>query len=137
MNVNITRQSAAAVTLWLLVPGAILSFATSLFFTNIYGFIFFALWSVVFVPFCMAYFSTFKLCIGKTHVSLRHGIFFKFTHRMPRAFITGCHIITSPLQRSKNVCILIILCASGFYVVPGISVGNAEKVADILVLRSR
>ncbi len=137
MNIRVSRQNAAIISLWFIALGFIFSLIVLFFFNAIYALVFFAFFSLFSMLFGTVYFSSFKLFIGKTHVSLRHGRLLKFTHRMPRRFVTGCHIISSVLQRQKNICILIILCSSGFYIVPGITLNCAQKVVDTLVLRSK
>ncbi len=135
MYIKVTRKAAGIASLWLILPGAIFAVLIAFFIKFIYAVIIFILWCAIFIPLGTIYFSSFKLNVNENYVSLRHGLLYKFVHRMPKRYITGCHTLCWSMKKSAKTAILIILCASGFYIVPGVTLSDAQKVTDTLILR--
>ncbi len=136
MTYRISKKSALTVSLYLTVPGFLAAFLLYFVTGTYYAVHFAAIWCVCVLSLGTYYFSSLKLFVGRRHVSLRHGRILKLVHRMPRSFITGCHKISTPFKTNESACVLIILCASGFYIVPGISQACAQNVIDKLIFHS-
>ncbi len=118
MYAKIKFKNAVIICLWLCILGlacaaviSVLSFIASV--------IFFAVWFLIFGVFASIYLCTFKMHIASEHISLRHGILFRFVHRVPLRFVSSCRVFSSPMQRRTKSCIIILLYAGGFFIFPG------------------
>ncbi len=137
MNYKISLRNALAVSLGFVYPGVFIALIVFFFTYSFIAFVLAFIWCVLVLGFGMYYFTTFEFFVGKSHISLQHGRLFKFVHRMSRGFITGCHTINTPFQRRNNICVLIIVCASGFYIVPGIEANCAQSITNTLILQGK
>ncbi len=137
MYIHVPYKAAAVAALWLASPIIIILAVVALLVKHVVASVVLAFFCVFLLLLTALYISRIKMYVGKNHVSLRHGLWFKFTHRLTRRFISGVHIIELPLQSIYSSCIIIIISSCGFYIVPGIGVKMAQKLADTLVLRSR
>ncbi len=118
MQSEIKFGSAIIISLWFCALGIIIAYFISLLFAFA-AFVFIVIWLLLFGVYFTFYLCTFKMHIAKGHVSLHHGIIFKFTHRVPIRFVCSCRILTTPLLRKKNSCIIILFYAGGFIIFPG------------------
>ncbi len=132
MHIKVRQKGAVAVSFWMVVPGFIIAVLIAFFTKLTFAFVFLLLWCAVFIPCGIFYFLSFNLYVGNNYLFLRHGVFFKFVHLMPKRHITGCHTLCIEMQKNTKTAVLILLCASGFYIVPGVTVNDAKKVADLL-----
>ncbi len=133
---KIKFKNALIICLWFCLAGLVAAIALLWFFSYTVGLIFFAVWFLIFGVFLCAYICTFKIHIASAHISLRHGMVFKFVHRAPLRFISSCRIITTPLQRRTKSCVVILLYAGGFFVLPGADINFANMLLEKTVSRS-
>ena len=54
--------------------------------------------------------------------------------RFPRRFVTGCHILETPLCRLTGVCVLMFSSSGAFLILPGFESKDAQHVARLLAL---
>ncbi|MEG2698080.1 MAG: hypothetical protein RR951_04050 [Ruthenibacterium sp.] len=70
---------------------------------------------------------------------LRGGTIFRcatVVHRVPRRFVTGYYILSSPLQRRTGSCVLVLLYSGGLLVIPGAPLEDAEALTAQLAENS-
>lgn len=72
--------------------------------------------------------------IGRHHVSARWGLLFPSVRRFPRRFVTGCHILETPLCRLAGVCVLMFSNSGAFLILPGFEAKDAQQAARLLSL---
>ena len=75
-----------------------------------------------------------RLYIGRHHVSARWGLLFPSVRRFPRRFVTGCHILETPLCRLAGVCVLMFSNSGAFLILPGFEAKDAQQAARLLSL---
>lgn len=122
MAFHATRRGAAIVGLWLVLAGALAAFLLSP-----------GGWAPVFgglVP----RLASARLYIGRHHVSARWGLLFPSVRRFPRRFVTGCHILETPLCRLAGVCVLMFSNSGAFLILPGFEAKDAQQAARLLSL---
>ena len=122
MAFHATRRGAAIVGLWLVRAGALAAFLLSP-----------GGWAAVFgglVP----RLASARLYIGRHHVSARWGLLFPSVRRFPRRFVTGCHILETPLCRLAGVCVLMFSNSGAFLILPGFEAKDAQQAARLLSL---
>ena len=136
MQITVSRRAAALLSTWLVLAGLVLALLAALL-NALAALLGFLVWSVLAMLLGTLYFSSYKLYLGKHHVSVRHGILFLFTHRMPLRFITGCHIICSPVQRRTGSCVLVLLSSGGSVLVPGAPLAAAQQLAERIAADAR
>lgn len=136
MTIRVTRRAAALISTWPVAAGLLVSVV---FWQRWFVQTFLAVlaWSILCMALGTLYVSSFRVFLGRHHVSVRHGLFFLFTHRVPCRFVTGCHIWSSPLQRRTGSCILVLVSSGGTLLIPGASLTDAQALADRLTAQER
>lgn len=126
MAFHATRRGAAIVGLWLVLAGALAAF---LFSPGGWASALVAVWAVaVFVGLVP------RLASGRHHVSARWGLLFPSVRRFPRRFVTGCHILETPLCRLAGVCVLMFSSSGAFLILPGFEAKDAQQATRLLSL---
>ena len=64
-------------------------------------------------------------CAGN-HLTLRRGLLFPVTRRIPLRFLAGCHIVQTPLQRMTGTCLFFLYSSGCTTLVPGMRKADAE-----------
>lgn len=67
--------------------------------------------------------------VGGRHLTLRRGLLFPVTRRIPLHFITGCQILQTPLQRLSGTCVLILYASGCTTLAPGLRRADAEALS--------
>lgn len=57
--------------------------------------------------------------VGGNHLTLRRGLLFPVTRRIPLRFLAGCHIVQTPLQRMTGTCLFFLYSSGCTTLVPG------------------
>lgn len=136
MTIRVTRGAAALISTWLVAAGFLVSllFWRRWFLQTLLAFL---AWSAVSMVLCTLYVASFRVFVGRHHISVRHGLFFLFTHRVPCRFVTGCHIWSSPLQRRMGSCILVLVSSGSTLLIPGAPLADAQALAARLTAGER
>lgn len=131
MEFFVSRRSAAVVGLWLTLVGVIAAtpFWKHYFFTTLCTL---AVYVCAVLLVCVMHFSTYRVRVGKHHLTLRGGLLFRFTKRMPLRFISGCYLLSTPLQRRLKVCVLILYSSAGITCIPGAPLTPAQALCALL-----
>ena len=64
--------------------------------------------------------------VGGNHLTLRRGLLFPVTRRIPLRFLAGCHIVQTPLQRMTGTCLFFLYSSGCTTLVPGMRKADAE-----------
>ncbi len=131
MEFSVSRRGGTAVSLWfvLLLGLLCLPFWKAHFLQTLGVFL---TGSAVFLVLFSLHFASCNVRVGAHHLTVRRGLLFTTTRRLPLRFITGCHILRTPLGRLCGVCAL-ILCASGSTtILLGVNTADAERLAAFL-----
>ena len=124
MAFHATRRGAAIVGLWLVLAGALAALAPVLL----------AVWAAAVFGGLVPRLASARLYIGRHHVSARWGLLFPSVRRFPRRFVTGCHILETPLCRWAGVCVLMFSNSGAFLILPGFEAKDAQQAARLLSL---
>ena len=131
MAFHATRRGAAIVGLWLVLAGALAAF---LFSPGGWASALVAVWAVAVFVGLVPRLASAKLYIGRHHVSARWGLLVPSVRRFPRRFVTGCHILETPLCRLAGVCVLMFSNSGAFLILPGFEAKDAQQAARLLSL---
>ena len=131
MEYTVPRRGAAVVSAWFAGLGALLSlpFWKNFFVTTLMTLL---LWAAVCFGVLAPRLSSDVLRVGAHHLSLRRGLLFPVTRRVPLRFLTGCHILQSPLQRMTGTCVLLLYSSGVTTIAPGMRRADAEALAVML-----
>lgn len=131
MTLHATRRGAAVTGLWLVLAGAAVLFLIS---PLGWGALLLGIWVAVIFGAFVPRLSSAKLYVGKHHVSARWGILFPSVRRFPRRFVTGVHILETPLCRLAGVCVITLSSSGAFLILPGFPTKQAQLVAHALTV---
>lgn len=67
--------------------------------------------------------------VGGNHLTLRRGLLFPVTRRIPLRFLAGCHIVQTPLQRMTGTCLFFLYSSGCTTLVPGMRKADAERLS--------
>lgn len=128
MEYTVPRRGAAVVSAWLAGLGALvcLPFWKSSFASTLMALL---LWLAVCFGILAQRLSSYVLRVGEHHLTLRRGLLFPVTRRVPLRFVTGCHIVQSPLQRMTGTCLLFLYSSGVTTLAPGLRRADAEALA--------
>jgi membrane protein YdbS with pleckstrin-like domain len=131
MEYHVSRRGAALIGLWCAAPACALALllwrtAPAVVCTLL------TLWLLACFCALVPRISSMRVRVGGNHLTLRSGILFLSTKRIPLRFITGCRIWQSPLQRRTGDCVLLLLASGTSALIPGIARRDAEHLASIL-----
>ena len=128
MEYAVTRRGAALIGLW----GAAAGLAVSLPFWHWAPFLtlmLVLLWFLLCFGVLASRLCSLRVRVGGHHLTVRVGLLFLSTKRIPLRFITGCHIWQTPLQRATGTCVLLLLASGTCALVPGLGRQDAELLA--------
>lgn len=131
MTFHATRRGAAIVGLWLVLAGALAAF---LFSPGGWAPVLLAVWAAAVFGGLVPRLASARLYIGRHHVSAHWGLLFPSVRRFPRRFVTGCHILETPLCRLAGVCVLMFSSSGAFLILPGFEAKDAQQAARLLSL---
>ena len=132
MTFHATRRGAAIVGLWLVLAGAL-----AVFLFGPGGWVsalLLAAWAAAVYGGFVPRLASAKLYVGRHHVSARWGMLFPSVRRFPRRFVTGCHILETPLCRLTGVCVPTCSSSGAFLILPGFESNDAQHVARLPAL---
>lgn len=131
MEFAVSRRGSAVIGLWAIVLCALLcapfwhsAFLPTLAVFCIGGALLFLLTAV--------HFSTCKVRCGVHHLTMRRGILYTVTRRVPLRFITGCQILRSPLQRITGTCLLLLFASGSTTLIAGANFADAQRLSAFL-----
>ncbi|MEG1176321.1 MAG: hypothetical protein RSD62_06660 [Ruthenibacterium sp.] len=135
MTIRVSRRAAALISSWFMLAGLVVSV---LFWSRwfVQTLLCVLLWCAVCMLLGTLYVSSYRVFAGRHHLSVRHGLLFSVIHRVPRRFVTGYYILSSPLQRRTGSCVLVLLYSGGLLVIPGASLEDAEALTAQLAENS-
>ncbi len=127
MEYAVPRRGAAIVSAWFAALGALVSLP---------------FWRGAFAPTLAALLVWFFLCfgalaarlascvlrVGAHHLTLRRGLLFPVTRRVPLRFITGSAILQTPLQRLTGTCLFVLYAGGCTTVMAGARRADAEAL---------
>ena len=131
MTLHATRRGAAVTGLWLVLAGAALLF---LLMPLGWGAAMTGIWAVIVFGGLVPRFSSARIYVGQHHVSAHWGILFPSVRRFPRRFVTGVHILETPLCRLAGVCVIMFSSSGAFLILPGFPIKQAQLVAHALTV---
>ena len=118
MEFSVPRHGAAIVSGWCAALGAMLCLPFwKNFFTPTLAV--FLLWLAACFGVLAPRLASSCVRVGGNHLTLRRGLLFPVTRRIPLRFLAGCHIVQTPLQRMTGTCLF-------FTLVPGMRKADAE-----------
>lgn len=128
MEFFVPRRGAAIVGGWCAAVGALLCLP---FWKNYFGPTLGVLiaWMALCFGVLSPRLSSSVVRVGGNHLTLRRGLLFPITRRIPLRFLAGCHIIQSPLQRLTGTCVFILYTSGCITLVPGMRKVDAERLA--------
>lgn len=136
MEFSVSRRGAAVVCLWFVLLGAVvcLPFWRMAFPTTLL-----CLMAYTLLCFCLLapHFASCRIRVGAHHLTVRRGILFVSTWRLPLRFITGCYVLRTPLQRLTGTCCLVLFASGSFTVLPGVRFCDAETLTAQLTQGGR
>ncbi|WP_367925749.1 PH domain-containing protein [uncultured Ruthenibacterium sp.] len=128
MEFRVTRSGAALIGFWAVLAGILISlpFWALNAAASLLGL---AIWCVICVCILIPRWSSCRVRVGGNHLTVRRGILFLETKRMPLRFITGCRIVQTPLGRRRGGCVLVLIASGTSTIIPGIRRSDAEQLA--------
>lgn len=131
MTLHAARRGAAVAGLWLVLAGAAVLFLAA---SPGWGAMLTGIWAVIVFGGLVPRFSSAKIYVGRHHVSARWGILFPSVRRFPRRFVTGVHILETPLCRLAGVCVIMLSSSGAFLILPGFPTKQAQLIAHALTV---
>ena len=131
MEYAVPRRGAAIVSAWFAAAGVIISLP----FWNggaAAALVALAVWMALCFGALAARLASCVLRVGEHHLTVRRGLLFPVTRRVPLRFITGCHIVQSPLQRMTGTCVLVLHASGCVTLMPGAKRADAEALCTRL-----
>ena len=125
MEFHATRRGCAIAATWLALAGG----AVILLLAGVRPLLF-LLWLAVCYGVAAPHLSSCRVRIGGNHLTIRRGLVFFSTKRIPLRFVTGCWLLRSPLCRATNTCLMIIFSSGSVSLVPGVRIADAERLAE-------
>ena len=131
MEFSVSRRGAAVISLWFVLVGAAVSLP---FWKNYFvnTFLFFFAYSALCLCLLTLHFASCTVRVGAHHITVRRGVLFLRTRRLPLRFVAGCHVLRSPLQRLTGTCCISLYAAGSFTFVAGAPFAKAEQLATLL-----
>lgn len=128
MEFRVSRRGAAVIGVWCMVPG--LAVCVPFWRTAFAGTFWFAvLWIAVCLAVVIPRCASCAVRVGGNHLTVRRGLLFLSTRRLPLRFITGCQILQTPLGRAAGVCMLALYASGTITLLPGIRRADAEALS--------
>lgn len=136
MEFSVSRRGAAVVSAWFVLAGALVSLPFwRLFFQT--TLLCLMAWALLCFALLIPHFSACTLRVGAHHLTLRRGILFLITRRVPLRFVTGCFLLRTPLQRLTGTCCLLLFTSGSILLVAGAGVAEAEALCARLTQGGR
>ncbi|MEG0911265.1 MAG: PH domain-containing protein [Ruthenibacterium sp.] len=131
MEFAVSRRGGAVIGLWAILLCALVCvpFWGSAFLPTLAVFI---LGGMFLFLVATVHFSTCHVRCGAHHLTMRRGILYTVTRRVPLRFVTGCQILRSPLQRLTGTCILLLFASGSTTLVAGADFADAERLSAFL-----
>ena len=125
MEFSVPRHGAAIVSGWCAALGAMLCLPFwKYFFTPTLAV--FLLWLAACFGVLAPRLASSCVRVGGNHLTLRRGLLFPVTRRIPLRFLAGCHIVQTPLQRMTGTCLFFLYSSGCTTLVPGMRKADAE-----------
>ena len=125
MEFSVPRHGAAIVSGWCAALGAMLCLPFwKNFFTPTLAV--FLLWLAACFGVLAPRLASSCVRVGGNHLTLRRGLLFPVTRRIPLRFLAGCHIVQTPLQRMTGTCLFFLYSSGCTTLVPGMRKADAE-----------
>lgn len=131
MEFSVDRRGAAIVSGWCAAAG-ILVCLPFLWSFPVSPLIFLGLWLLLCFGVLAPRIASATVRVGGNHLTLRRGLFFPITRRIPLRFLSGCHIMQSPLQRMTGTCVFILYSSGCTTFIPGMRKADAELLSEKL-----
>lgn len=128
MEFRVTRSGAALIGFWAILAGALVSLPLWLVESGA-ALLTLILWCAVCVCILVPRWASCRVRVGGNHLTVRKGLLFLVTKRMPLRFITGCRIVQTPLGRRSGGCVLVLIASGTCAVIPGVRRSDAEQLA--------
>ncbi len=128
LEFHVTRRGGAVIGLWISLICGILCFLLR-YLSAAWAVIIFIVCAALALTVGTAHFASCSVRCGKHHITVRSGILFCRTQRLPLKYISGCIILRSPLQRLTSTCILVLTTSGTLSVIWGAPLAGAEKLS--------
>ena len=128
LEFHVTRRGAAVIGLWITLICGILCFVLR-YLLAAWSFIIFAVCAAVALTLGTAHFASCSVRCAEHHITVRSGILFCRTQRLPLKYISGCIILHSPLQRLTSTCVLILTTSGRMSFIWDAALAGAEKLS--------
>lgn len=128
MEFRVTRGGAALIGFWAILAGALVSLPFCLLDAAA-ALLGLAVWCAVCVCILVPRWASCRVRVGGNHLTVRKGLLFLVTKRMPLRFITGCRIVQTPLGRRSGGCVLVLIASGTSTIIPGVRRADAEQLA--------
>lgn len=131
MEFSVDRKGALLVSGWFAAAGIVLCLPfLSLF--SVSPLIVLAVWLFLCFAVLAPRLISAVIRVGGNHLTVRKGVFFPVTRRIPLRFLSGCHILQSPLQRMTGTCLFILYSSGCTTVLAGLRKEDAELLSEKL-----
>ncbi len=128
MEFSVDRRGAAIVSSWFAAAGILICLPfLSLFVIPPLAAL--AIWLFLCFGVLAPRLASGTIRVGGNHLTIRRGLFFPLTRRIPLRFLSGCHILQSPLQRMTGTCIFILYSSGCTTVAAGLRKADAELLS--------
>lgn len=127
LRISPDRAGIKALSIWALIPGAIL--APFAFWQGFgWGAFFVACWLGVSFWLVPAHLASITADVTTGEVRLYAGVLFKRFRRLPIRCITGFNLVETPLLRLSDCCLLVVYTSGTLLVLPAVHKPEAQKL---------
>lgn len=131
MEYRLHTRGLAVLTLWLSLPGGLLS-AFVFWQSLLAGAVFLGLWLAGAAGVCLGRGGSVRVRLAQGELQVRAGLIFKTVKRMPVRFVSGVELFASPLLRWAGCRVLTVHSAGMALVLAGLAEPDAAALAAAL-----
>lgn len=131
MDYRLKTRGLAVLTLWLCLPGCLLS--AFVFWQNVWaGGIFLCLWAGAAAALCLGRGRTVRVRFCQGELQVRAGVLFRTLKRMPARFVSGVDLLCTPLLGWAGCRVMAVHSAGAVLALAGLAAADAEALAGRL-----
>lgn len=133
MEYQVSRRGAAVVSVQLTALAGLVCWVLGASFeAGVLALGLFFVCAAVLLTLGTAHLASCRVRCGQHHLTVRRGLLFLSTRRLPLRFVTGCHVLRTPLSRLAGTCTLVLLSSGCLTLLPGLSEGDAQRLSAFL-----
>lgn len=131
MEYRLHARGLAVLTLWLSLPGGLLS-AFVFWQSVLAGAVFLGLWLAGAAGLCLGRGGSVRVRLAQGELQVRAGLLFKTVKRMPVRFVSGVDLLATPLLRWAGCRVLAVHSAGVVLVLAALTEADAAALAERL-----